>query len=134
MAADELDFSARYRVDGRPGVAFRIVRHPLVRPECWGHDDGDNGQPSSLGIGETWYCDGTCQQWEPDESRVVAVMVGDDREHVIDVDDLTELDDDAYCSECGQIGCTHGIGTYTKADFDNARAEARAMIDNREED
>jgi hypothetical protein len=34
-------------------------------------------------------------------------MVGDDREFSTDPADLTIIDDDAYCSECGQIGC-HG--------------------------
>jgi hypothetical protein len=34
-------------------------------------------------------------------------MVGDDRKHTVDVDDLTELADGAYCHSCGQIGCTH---------------------------
>jgi len=37
---------------------------------------------------------------------VRAVMVGDDREHTFDVDELTQIDDDAYCAECGQVGCT----------------------------
>lgn len=34
--------------------------------------------------------------------RVVAVMVGDDRRFTFDPDDLTPLDDLAYCAECGQ--------------------------------
>jgi hypothetical protein len=42
---------------------------------------------------------------EVDTSKVIAVMVGDDRRHIIDVDDLTALDDGAFCSGCGQIGC-----------------------------
>ena len=45
--------------------------------------------------------------YNEDRSRVVAVMVGDDRKHTVDVDDLTVLDDEAYCSVCGQIGCSH---------------------------
>lgn len=32
-------------------------------------------------------------------------MVGDDAEYVFDIDELIPLDDDDYCSECGQIGC-----------------------------
>jgi hypothetical protein len=35
----------------------------------------------------------------------IYVMVGDDRKHHIDLHDVTSLDDDEYCSECGQIGC-----------------------------
>jgi hypothetical protein len=37
--------------------------------------------------------------------RAVMVMVGDDREHVVDPDELTPLDDDRYCHDCGQVGC-----------------------------
>lgn len=44
-------------------------------------------------------------EFEDDETRVHAHMVGDDRDHIIDVDDLTPLDDDDYCPGCGQIGC-----------------------------
>ena len=43
---------------------------------------------------------------EPSGSHVRAVMVGDDRVHEVDKDDLVLLDEDAYCSECGQVGCT----------------------------
>jgi hypothetical protein len=39
--------------------------------------------------------------------RVVCVMVGDDYHHKIDPDDLTPLDRESYCDECGQVGCTH---------------------------
>lgn len=38
---------------------------------------------------------------------VRAVMIGDDRPFAFDPDDLIELDDLDYCSECGQIGCGH---------------------------
>jgi hypothetical protein len=41
-----------------------------------------------------------------DTGMVRMVMVGDDRQHVIDPDDVTALDADAYCHVCGQVGCT----------------------------
>lgn len=43
-----------------------------------------------------------------DDDAVKAVMVGDDREHTVDVEDCTPLDEDEFCGECGQIGCGHG--------------------------
>ena len=50
---------------------------------------------------------------EPEEIEnrdfVIAVMVGDDREHVIDVSDLTEISDAGYCRDCGQTGCTSNV-------------------------
>ena len=39
--------------------------------------------------------------------RVLYIMVGDDFVHRCDPDDLTPLDELAYCAECGQVGCTH---------------------------
>lgn len=42
-----------------------------------------------------------------DPQFVVAVMVGDDREHIVDIDDLTPIDEENFCAECGQIGCFH---------------------------
>ena len=39
--------------------------------------------------------------------RVVVVMIGDDKQHLVDPEDLVALDEDAYCHECGQIGCCH---------------------------
>jgi hypothetical protein len=41
-----------------------------------------------------------------DNETVAAIMVGDDREHVVSVDDLTAIGEDDYCHECGQVGCT----------------------------
>ena len=47
----------------------------------------------------------------PDFTRVRAVMVGDDREHIVDVSDLTVIPEDGYCRDCGQTGCTSNIYT-----------------------
>ncbi len=78
----EIDFNARYSVDGYPGVAFYLRGYwPTGR-------DFD---------GEQTY----------DEDFVCAVMVGDDAQHCVDVDDLKVIANDAYCASCGQIGCTH---------------------------
>lgn len=82
----ELDFDATYRVDGYDGIAWRIYEYIELCNEI---ADGE------------W-------EWFPDTSRVIAVMVGDNRHHTIDVDDLTVIDDEDYCHTCGQIGCGHG--------------------------
>jgi hypothetical protein len=37
--------------------------------------------------------------------RAVVVMVGDDREHDVEVSELVPIGDSDYCGECGQIGC-----------------------------
>lgn len=72
-----LDTDKRYTVEGYAGVVFYL--------------DENRGE------GE-WVQDIT-------SDTVIAVMVGDDREHEVSIDDLTEISDDDYCSDCGQIGC-----------------------------
>lgn len=42
------------------------------------------------------------------DGNLVGVMVGDDKRHSLREEDCTVLDESEYCSECGQIGCTHG--------------------------
>jgi len=67
-------------------------------------------------VGVAWYVLGW--ETEPDEDtewtgienrtgRVVMIMVGDDRRFVFELDEVTALAREEYCSECGQIGCTH---------------------------
>lgn len=55
---------------------------------------------------KVWSEDG----WEENSQgdQVYVIMVGDDQEHLVDFDDLTIIDEDEYCGQCGQIGCGHG--------------------------
>ena len=93
-----IDFGAKYSVEGYDGVAFYLLGHveTCVQTEILvAHDE--EGYPIYV-LG---------QEDIVEEQLVRAVMVGDDKEYWIDVDDLTKLDDDDYCSSCGQIGCGH---------------------------
>lgn len=45
--------------------------------------------------------------YDVDESTAIVIMVGDDRRHEVDADELVELPEDGYCPGCGQIGCGH---------------------------
>ena len=81
-----IDFDARYTVDGHRGIAFYLL----------GFVERDTPDTEWDGIREV------------DTSQVRAVMVGDDHEHIIDVDDLTAISEDDYCHSCGQIGCGWG--------------------------
>ncbi len=84
-ATDGLDLEARYTVDGwGAGIAFWIDGPELVPDE-----------------------DTEWTGYEAPTGRVLVVMVGDDRRHSVDPEDLTLLDELAYCFECGQVGCTH---------------------------
>jgi hypothetical protein len=56
--------------------------------------------------------------YEVRTGRIVVTMIGDDARHVVDIEDLTPLDREDYCGECGQVGCAHdGLD---RDDSDNA--------------
>jgi hypothetical protein len=94
-----------------PGVAVRFVGYvtETVHPECPGHAAADEPNDGHAGIGDVVYCDGSCQsaETETDFGTARVVMVGDDREHEVALDDLIDVDDADFCSECGQVGCGH---------------------------
>jgi hypothetical protein len=98
-----------YKRDGYEGIAWRVVGQPMIQSECQGHPDNTGMAPDDqFESGQTYYCDGSCEEPQPDETRVIAVMVGDDRRHTFDADELVPISDNEFCSECGQIGCGHG--------------------------
>ena len=66
--------------------------------------------------GIAWYVIGW--ETEPDEDtewtgqyqrtgKVIARMVGDDRDFALEPDSLCPLNAEDYCGICGQIGCCH---------------------------
>lgn len=87
------------QVRGWPGVAFNVLGPELVEAEVDLEDlDGDlEDQLDQLLEVEL----------VPHEHNVRVVMVGDDKVHIVDKDDITELAEEDYCSVCGQIGCMH---------------------------
>lgn len=101
MTDAKLNMDARYSVSYMPGVAFYLRGYATREREiaqsfCW----HSNSAPH----------DDDCEffyelEEVPNYDMVRAVMVGDDREHLIDVDDLISIEDDDYCPGCGQIGC-----------------------------
>lgn len=49
-------------------------------------------------------------EWTGEEIRtnwLLVCMVGDDRWHRVEPDDLETIREEDYCSVCGQMGCTH---------------------------
>ena len=80
---DELDTSSRYQVAGYNGIAFALLGYETYRDEDY----------EWTGIEST------------NEERVRIVMIGDDYVYTVDIEDITAIDDDEYCPECGQIGC-----------------------------
>ena len=49
-------------------------------------------------------------EWSGYEYRtgnLVCGMVGDDRRFAVDPEDVSPLDPEAFCRDCGQVGCSH---------------------------
>lgn len=99
----EVDFTKTYRVEGYGGIAFRVLSYVQEWTEdeyvlvCTDEDCAHDTE--------------SCYAYErgtPTENleRVNVVMVGDDTIHNIGVDELQPLAEDAYCVECGQVGCS----------------------------
>lgn len=120
---DGINFDGRFKVKGSAGVAYYLLGWEAEQMPMIGigeicqceHDQGDHMADASGNCSE---CD--CEEyaateyqfedWEETElcrtgDSVIAVMVGDDRRHIVDKSDLTEIDEEDYCSDCGQIGC-----------------------------
>lgn len=118
----DIDFDARYTVADMPGVAFWLHGWVMeMTEESWTlacdnpehkyapdpfldeeHDFGDDPDPAAHNA--------TCYLYNepelvPDLTRVRAIMIGDDYEHIVDITDLTEITEDDYCAGCGQTGC-----------------------------
>jgi hypothetical protein len=82
----EFDFTATYIADGwAAGIAWRATE--------WEEEADEDTEWSGYKV---------------KTGRIVAHMVGDDSNHTFDPADLTAIDEDAYCSCCGQVGCPWG--------------------------
>ena len=92
-----IDFDAHYQVKGWRGIAFYLLgwNAENVAQMCYSTDDDGNEIEIESGDYEL----------QADYSNVVAIMVGDDRRHVVSTDDLIILAEDGFCRECGQTGC-----------------------------
>lgn len=54
--------------------------------------------------GIAWHVDGYVRHGS-NEGYISCHMIGDDRTFVFDPDSATLINDDEYCSCCGQMGC-----------------------------
>ncbi len=82
-----LDMDAHYTVDGYRGISFYLLGYEMTRDEDY--------------------------EWtgieEENRDMVRAVMVGDDRVHLVGVEDLAVIPEDSFCRGCGQVGCGHEV-------------------------
>lgn len=87
-------------VDGWSGIAFRVVG-PDKQFEVYRYlDEYGNFEDDEDGDGE----------WVEVPDRLVVVMVGDDRHHIVDVEDV-HAHNEPVCS-CGQLGCQAEAGIW----------------------
>lgn len=103
------DFNAVYTVHGYGGIAWHAYRYAQREiPESWTFDcidpeahiyDDDHSSACYI-YNEPEMVD--------DTDQVVCIMVGDDREFVFDIDDLTEINEDDYCPGCGAVPSCYG--------------------------
>jgi len=80
---DAPEYPGAYSVKGWRGVAFRIYG--------WETEPDEDTEWSGI---------------ENRTGNLVAVMIGDDRKHIIGPSDIIPISEDEYCPECGQIGCS----------------------------
>lgn len=95
----QINFDAAFTVRGWRGIAFRLIGYAKINEPimCYLLDgDGNEVEQES----------GEYDQVE-DRDNVIAVMIGDDRKHIVAVEDLTEINEEQFCHSCGQIGCQH---------------------------
>lgn len=95
------DFEPAYRADGYGAIAWRVTGYAQEwTQESWEYcGEGDEEDDANYYYNEPEPYD--------DVTRVVAHMIGDDRDFTFDIDELTAIDREDYCGECGQIGCAH---------------------------
>lgn len=81
-------------IDGWGGVAWRIVEREQVEVVSTFNDDFGDWLIEDIELvdGENWICH----------------MVGDNGLYSFGEDEMNPLDEDNFCSSCGQIGCCHG--------------------------
>jgi hypothetical protein len=115
-----LDKTKAYKVTGHGGVAWVVLGHDSEwEEESWtlcccespdsAYFDGDESEYDENNND----CDHNSDMcWVYGESylveipnRVVCVMVGDDRKYVFDMDDLTPIESDDFCPDCGSTDC-----------------------------
>lgn len=58
---------------------------------------------SNWSAGIAWYV----RDVSPIDDRVTVTMVGDDRLFSAERDELTVIERETFCGECGQVGCGH---------------------------
>lgn len=89
------------RVRGFSGVACRVIGLEQVWDPCLALCEDEDGNTYEEDTGDGEWIDG-------DGSRVFVRMVGDDHKYLVDIDDCTPIDEEEFCSCCGQIGCAWG--------------------------
>lgn len=73
-------FAGAFTVDGMDGIAWRAIEYKQVYIDIVDDEPIDNTYAEPI----------------EDQEWIIAVMVGDDRRHEIEVSEITMIDDDDY--------------------------------------
>lgn len=92
-----IDFDAHYQCAGYRGIAWYLLGWAVEYRSVMTLALDNDGNEVEIESGEF--------EPEADTTRVVAVMVGDDRRFVFDLEDIKLITEDGFCRDCGQIGC-----------------------------
>lgn len=102
----EFQLGVNVQCESLPDVACYIKRWDQQYDPTYiyvGDDDFDTDPDAE------WELTGDGEWFEnPQSDQVFVVMIGDDKEYLVDFESLQLIDDDEFCSQCGQIGCSHG--------------------------
>lgn len=104
----EVSRDARYTHPSYGGIAMYVADEPVhdmrETHEVIPHEDDPYAEEHDIDE-----CGGEHHVYDvvPEirEGWVNVVMVGDDRLIAVEVAELTEIPEDAYCAGCGQVGC-----------------------------
>jgi len=93
------NWDGRYRIPtSKVAVAWSPIGWELTFEPYKFIDEDENGNEIEYETGEG--------ELIPDrQGRIAMHMVGDDHVEYFDADELVLIDDDEYCTCCGQIGC-----------------------------
>jgi hypothetical protein len=103
-----VNFDGRFTVAGEPRIAYYLLGWATE----WTEESYELDCDSETHVFDRVHDDYCYLYNKPEQydrtDQVIAVMVGDDRQHVVNVEDLTEISGDDVCPGCGAVPSCYG--------------------------